>query len=198
MSDAGAPHKIGHNGGPTLAAGFGFRKLAWTKARRALLPVLPLEVVRLRVGRAKRLGLPYHTYATIRATSGHDIVAFLFSGHALDLRRGETRLQAPVTERLGALSGAVARVAAVYAPMPPEALAAAHPTCFEAVGRAPAFTATWRETHDGLRALLAEARLPRDGVVLVAATSVERGWSGAAGLAGVIERDMLFTAGPAA
>lgn len=198
MSENRAPHGIGHNGGPTIEAGYGFRKLAWTKARRALLPSLPLEVVRLRVARAKRLGLPYQTYATIRATSGHDIVAFLFSGNALDLRPGRADLPAPVAERLEVLSGAAERLGAVYAPLAPEALVAAHPGLFEAVGRAPGFTASWRETRDGLRALLAERHMPRDGVVLVAATSIERGWTGAAGLAGVIDRDMLFGAGSAA
>ncbi len=80
--------EIGHNGGPSLEAGRGFRKLAWSKARKSLLPSLPLEVVRIHVKRAKRLGLPYKTYATIRSTAGRDIVAFLFSGNAVALRPG--------------------------------------------------------------------------------------------------------------
>jgi hypothetical protein len=87
---------IGHNGGPSMEAGYGFRKVAWKKARASLLPTLPLEIVRVRVARAKRLGLPYKTYATIRATSGHDIVAFLFSGNALGLPR-----RAPCPRRTG-------------------------------------------------------------------------------------------------
>lgn len=198
MGERPGAAQIGHNGGPTLEAGFGFRKLAWTKARHALLPSLPLEVVRLRVARAKRLGLPYQTYATIRATSGHDIVAFLFSGNALDLRRGQAALAPRVVAHLQALDGQADLVGAIYAPTDPRAIGAAHPGLFKAVGPAPAFTATWRETRDGLRALLAEAQLPRDGVVLVAATSVERAWSGAAGLAGVIEHEKLFAAGSAA
>lgn len=198
MSDAAARHGIGHNGGPDISAGYGFRKLAWTKARRALLPSLPLEVVRLRVARAKRLGLPYQTYATIRATSGHDIVAFLFSGNALDLRLGQAALSTAVTERLEALEGAASRVGAIYAPTDPQALGAAHPGLFETVGRAPGFTATWRETRDGLRALLAARKLPRDGVVLVAATSIEQGWTSAAGLAGSIDRATFFATPPVA
>ena len=198
MTEDRAPHGIGHNGGPTMEAGFGFRKLAWTKARRALLPSLPLEVVRLRVARAKRLGLPYQTYATIRATSGHDIVAFLFSGNALGLRPGQGSVTPAVAERLRAVEGQAARLAAIYAPADPAAVTAAHPDLFEAVTRAPGFTASWRETRDGLRSLLAQHQLPRDGVVLVAATEIERGWSAAAGLAGVIDRAVIFAAGPAA
>ena len=183
---------IGHNGGPSLEAGFGFRKLAWTKARHALLPSLPLEVVRLRVTRAKRLGLPYQTYATIRATSGHDIVAFLFSGNALDLRPGQAVLAPSVTAHLDALGGQADRIGAIYAPTDPQAIAASRPGLFEGLGRGPGFTATWRETREGVRALLAARGLPRDGVVLVAATSIERGWTSAAGLAGTIDRATFF------
>ena len=40
---------IGHNGGPTLEPGFGWRRHCWTAARAGLLPTLPIEVVRLRV-----------------------------------------------------------------------------------------------------------------------------------------------------
>lgn len=185
---------IGHNNGPTMEPGFGFRKLAWGKARRALLPTLPLEVVRLRVARAKRLGLPYKTYATIRATAGRDIVGFLFSGNALELRLGQVALPAPVAGRLDALGGAAERLAAVYAPSHPEALIAAHPGLLEGAARAPGFTASWRETRDGLRAALAERKLPADAVVLVAATDIERGWTATAGLAGCIAREMFFDA----
>ncbi|NKX43427.1 hypothetical protein [Roseicyclus persicicus] len=189
---------IGHNGGPSLEPGFGFRKVAWTKARAALLPTLPLEVVRVRVARAQRLGLPYRTYATIRATAGRDIVGFLFSGNALELRVGEARLGAPVVDRVAALGGAVERLAAVYAPAAPGALEAAHPGLFEAALRAPGFTASWRETREGLRGALAARRLPADAVLLVAATAVERGWTATAGLAGVIDRDVIFAAPGAA
>jgi hypothetical protein len=189
---------IGHNGGPSMEPGFGFRKLAWTKARAALLPTLPLEVVRIRVDRAKRLGLPYRTYATIRATSGRDIVAFLFSGNALDLRVGQAELPPAVAERVAGLGGAVERIGAIYAPAPPEAVLAANPGLFEGVGPAPGFIAGWRETRDGLRGLLAGRRLPADAVLLVAATGVERGWSAAAGFGGVIDRDVIFAAGGAA
>ncbi len=47
---------IGHNGGPTLEPGAGWRRHAWSRARADLLPTLPLEVVRLRVARARNWG----------------------------------------------------------------------------------------------------------------------------------------------
>ena len=189
---------MGHNGGPTMEPGYGFRKLAWGKARAALLPSLPLEVVRIRVKRAERLGLPYRTYATIRATSGQDIVAFLFSGNALDLRVGQAELSAPVAARVASLDGAAERLAAVYAPTAPEAVLTAQAGLFEAAGPAPGFTAPWREARDRLRGLMAERRLPSDAVVLVAATGIERGWGSIAGFGGVLDRDVIFGAGGAA
>lgn len=72
---------IGHNGGPDLT-GLGWRTHCWRQARETLLPTLPIEVVRLRVRRAAELGLDYKTYAGIRASTGHDLVAFLFSSNA--------------------------------------------------------------------------------------------------------------------
>jgi hypothetical protein len=175
-----------------MEPGYGFRKLAWTKARDALLPSLPLEVVRLRVKRAERLGLPYRTYATIRATSGQDIVAFLFSGNALDLRVGAADLPAPVVARVASLQGAAERLGAIYAPTAPAAVLSAQPDLFEAVGQAPGFTAPWREARGRLRGLMAERRLPADAVVLVAATGIERGWGALAGFGGVLDRDVIF------
>ena len=50
---------IGHNSGRVDEPGKGWRTHAWKKARKSLLPTLPIEVVRLRVRRAAELGLPY-------------------------------------------------------------------------------------------------------------------------------------------
>lgn len=84
---------IGHNKGPTIEAGKSWRKHCWTKARRELLPTLPIEIVRRRVARAKELGLDYKSYASIRAASGHDVVAFLFSSNALRVSRKPPKCQ---------------------------------------------------------------------------------------------------------
>ncbi|MEO6300943.1 MAG: hypothetical protein ABIV25_09285, partial [Paracoccaceae bacterium] len=74
---------IGHNRGPSAAEGFSWRRHCWQQAREALLPTLPIEVLRTRVKRAADLGLDYRTYASVRAASGHDVVAFLFSSNSL-------------------------------------------------------------------------------------------------------------------
>lgn len=76
---------IGHNRGPSMDGGASWRRHCWCKARADLLPTLPIEVVRLRVKRAKEIGLDYHTYASFRAASGDDIVALLFQRMCLGI-----------------------------------------------------------------------------------------------------------------
>ncbi|AHM04194.1 hypothetical protein roselon_01828 [Roseibacterium elongatum DSM 19469] len=181
---------IGHNGGPSFEAGHGFRKLAWSKARKALLPALPLEVVRVRVARAERLGLPYRTYATIRATAGRDIVAFLFSGNALGLTARRIAIPTVEADRLEGLSGAAVRLGAVY--RAPEAVLAANAARLEATAEAPAMSVSWGAARARLRGLLHAHRLPLDGVVLVAATGIEAEWCATAGLAGTIPAERFF------
>lgn len=180
---------IGHNGGPSMEPGAGFRKVAWRKARSALMPNLPLEIVRLRVKRAQRLGLPYKTYATIRAVSGRDIVGFLFSDNALGLRR-DLQIPVPAQARLAELEGAADRLAALHVPLDPAALMAMGG--FEATGRAPGLTTPWRSARDELRSLARGAEVPFDGLVVVAATALERDWSATAGFAGTIAHDLVF------
>ena len=183
---------IGHNKGPSLDGGAGFRRVAWSRARSEMLPSLPLEVVRLRVKRAKRLGLPYKTYATIRAVSGRDIVAFLFSSNALDMRRG-IDMPAPVCTRLAELEAQVARLGAIHLPIDLAAVRAqGH---LDAVARAPSLSTPWRAAHEELRALARDGNAPADGVVVVAATALEREWATTGNFAGVVDRSALFESG---
>ncbi|QBY01126.1 hypothetical protein E2K80_10645 [Rhodophyticola sp. CCM32] len=183
---------IGHNGGPVMGPGFGFRKHAWAKARKDLLPKLPLQIVRIRVARAKRLGLEYRTYATIRATAGRDIVGFLFSGNALDLRPRQVAVPEGLRARLAGLEGEAVRVAAVYAPAHPGAVLAANPDLIDFAAPAPGFTDSWAALRDRIKTTLCTSNLPADGVVLVAATAIERDWCGAGQLAGLLSADAFF------
>ncbi|WP_425049814.1 hypothetical protein [Psychromarinibacter sp. S121] len=187
---------IGHNGGPTMEGGYRWRKHVWTKARAELIPnTVPLEIVRRRVKRAAELGIDYRTYASIRAASGHDVVAFLFSGNALELRPRRVAVPERVSARLQALDGAAGRLAAVYAPAHPSAVAQANPGLLDEIAAAPAFTESWSAMRERLSGLLAAGGAKRDGVVLVSATSVEQEWCGAARLAGVIPAERFFAVG---
>ncbi len=186
---------IGHNGGPTMEPGYGWRRHAWGKARKALIPnTIPLEIVRRRVARAKELGLDYRTYASIRAASGHDVVAFLFSGNALQLTPQRVAVPGALADRLAGLQDHTDRIAAIYAPADPGAVMAANPESLDHVARAPAFTDSWRRMRDGLTGALRAAGAPADGVVLISATSVEAEWCGAAKLAGIVPADRFFAA----
>lgn len=70
---------IGHNNGPTLEGGSGWRRYAWRRARRELLPQLPIEVVRLRIRRAKELGgIDYKAYARSGRRTGAISSRFCF------------------------------------------------------------------------------------------------------------------------
>ena len=176
---------IGHNGGPSVQSGHGWRLTCWKQARADLLPALPLEVLRLRVQRARDLGLPYRTYASVRAATGHDVVAFLFSSNALRLtgaRIAPDRAAhlAPVLARRIALAQGVSPGDLLQNPE----LDAAHP--------APAPFAPWGATRAALRAAL--ANIPCDRVLLVGETMLEKEWLGPGRLAGWLPAERYFPA----
>lgn len=186
---------IGHNRGPSLEPGWDWRRHCWTEARRALLPHLPLEVIRLRVRRAAEIGLDYRTYATVRATSGGDIVAFLFSSNALRLLRAGDLLPADRATKLGALRDC-GRAMLAHPPHDPAALAAAIAAAqgvrFDAVAPAPANAAPWSVLRRDVLAALAPGGYPAGGVMLVGDTARERDWSMAGRLAGYLPAERFF------
>ena len=178
---------IGHNGGPPMALGRGFRTHAWRRARRALLPTLPLEVVRVRVARARALGLDYRTYASVRASTGRDVTAFLFSSNALRLFAAAPDLDEERRARLRA--SAAHRLLAAHAPLDAGECArraARRDLPFAAAGPAPRFADAPREVRLALEGLARAAGQPRDAVLVIGDTAFERGWSAQARLAGYL------------
>ena len=192
--------KIGHNNGPTMEPGYGFRLHAWRQSRRELLPHLPIEVVRGQLRRAKALGLDYRTYATVSATSGHDIVAFLFSSNALRLQRSAQDLPQDRAAKLRE-TAAAAQLVAAHRPIEPVQLAAdmqaQHGIDLRAVCRAPLFTDSWSQTRDRLKGLLVNHKLTPAGVVLVGETSLERDWTAAGNFAAFLSAERYFSESPA-
>ncbi len=180
----------GHNGGPALEPGGSWRRHCWSKARADLLPTLPIEVVRKRVHRAAELGLDYRTYASVRAASGHDVVAFLFSSNALRVMPGQDlpedracKLRRLCAGRIGLAQGRLA----------PEALLAAAEGALDAAHPAPRPFAGWSESRARLRAAL--GRIPSDQVILVGEGWSEREWSEAARLAACLDVERYMAAG---
>lgn len=185
---------LGHNNGPTMEGGFAWRKHSWTKARKDLLPNLPIEVLRTRVKRAKGLGLPYKTYASVRAASGHDVVGFLFSNNALRLLREDQKVP---EDRILRLKRCDAEFAAlVHRPLDPEAVVARLGLQGIAMtaAQAPHFAQAWSDIAAGVKRPLIEAGLPRDGVLVIGDTDHERDWSVAAKLAGFLSSERYFGA----
>ena len=184
--------RIGHNGGPVLEPGAGWRRHCWRVARRETLERLPFPVVRRRLKRARELGLAYPAYAALRAGGADDIVAILFSTNALRLLREGDRLPPGRAGKLAALVRC-GRVALAVPPLSPEAVLARAGGVLDAAHRAPAFPAGRGE----MRARLAEAvgRRPRRDVLLVGDTGFEREWSAALGLAGYLAAERYFAVG---
>jgi hypothetical protein len=180
---------IGHNQGPTLEAGAAWRTHCWGAARKALLPHLPIEVLRGRLRRAGELGLDYRTYAGIRATTGRDIIAVLFSSNALELRKGQMQL-APAT-RLKLEAMQADRRGLATAPVQPLDMAAAAP--LTAAFAAPAAFGSFADQRAALRAAL--GNVTSDQAILVGAYSAEAEWCAAARLAGYIPAERLFLRG---
>lgn len=178
---------LGHNNGPTMEKGRGWRRYAWKKAREDLLPTLPIEVARRRVRRARELGIDYKAYAGIRAATGRDIVALLFSTNALraakDLSIPEERQQALTSIRHADL------LAMVQPPVTPEEWQDRHPVFLRA-DRAPGLLHSWSETRAAVLSLT--EKLPPDGVVVIGETHLERGWSDAGRLAGFVPAERYF------
>lgn len=185
--------RIGHNNGPTLQPGTAWRRHCWTEARAALLPKLPIEIIRQRVRRAAEIGLDYKTYAGVRATTGHDIVAFLFSTNALRLHLEGRRIAAQKADKIRAL--AALRLLAVQPPLDPEHLArmlAADGVRIDVAHRAPGLADNWPATRDRLAAMIRVAGAPRAGTVVVGETALERDWVAAARLGAFVAGDRFF------
>jgi hypothetical protein len=178
---------IGHNGGPSMEPGTSWRRQCWTAARVALLPVLPVEVVRTRVRRAAALGLDYRTYAGVRAATGHDLVAFLFSSNALRVTALCPEMAASKAAKLRGVEAGLRGLA--VAPLTPAAMAAANPV-LEACSEAPYALARWSEVTAALRAAL--GKVPGDQVLLVGDHGLEAEWCAVGRLAGYLPAERFF------
>lgn len=179
---------IGHNNGPTMERGYAYRRHVWAKARANLLNTVPVEIVRMRVRRAKELGLDYKTYAGIRASTGRDVIGFLFSGNALRLRKME--LDAVRAAKLEAVEGA-SKVALIYPPAHADQVQAAN-KILDAAFPAPKFTDSWSVMRDTVAAAIQSQHLPKDGVVVIGDTTLEREWADAGRTAGYLQSERYF------
>ncbi|MEM8538136.1 MAG: hypothetical protein AAGF56_09770 [Pseudomonadota bacterium] len=179
---------IGHNSGKVDEPGFAWRRHVWTKARKDLLPRLPIEVVRLRVRRAKALGLPYKTYAGIRASTGHDLIGFLFSSNALRVLGNGQAIPQDRAVKLAQVDAH--RIGLAQHPVLPATLNTQG--LIDSVHAAPVFSGTWTDMRDHMAAIIRTEGRPADRFVLVGDTAFEREWAEAARTAGYLAADRYF------
>lgn len=180
---------IGHNSGRVSEAGKSWRKYVWTNARKDLMPTLPIEVVRLRVRRAKELGLPYRTYAGIRASTGHDLIGFLFSSNALQVIRDGQDMPTDRTAKLTALTN-VQRTGLAHRPVTPTHLGGL--AGLDHAFAAPAFADSWTQMRDTIQNVLRAQRQSGDRYVMVGDTAFEREWAEAGRMAGYLKAEQFF------
>jgi hypothetical protein len=154
-----------------------------------LLPVLPIEVLRLRVARAKVLGLEYRTYASVRASTGHDVVAFLFSTNALRVARHSPAMPEDRREVLERLVR-VDRLGLATGGLAPDVVMAANARVLEAAHPAPPFMASWSRARADLRQAL--GRIPGDRVILVGDMTLEADWVAPGRLAAYVPAERYF------
>jgi len=178
---------LGHNNGPTMERGRTWRKTAWRKARADLLPTLPVEVVRIRVKRAKALGLPYKTYAGIRASTGHDLVGFLFSSNALGVYKPDQSIPAEVSDKLSQLQACL-RVGLAYPRIDLSAIAE-----LDFFDAAPDPHLAWSDMRDRLKATIQKTGKPADRFLMIGDTGGERDWAEAGQTAGYLAAHHYFT-----
>lgn len=188
---------IGHNKGPALEAGFGWRKHCWTQARRDLVGTkVPLEIVRIRVKRAKALGLSYPQYASVLLGSGRDIVGFLFTVDGLQLRlRKRLEIPSEVNSKLTRIEACQLLSLAPSGENPDAFLVelnAVSDAPFVSSAAEPKPDGSWSESQRAIREALMPMKLPPKAVVMIGARESEAAWANAGKLAKFIPSDQFF------
>lgn len=177
---------IGHNSGRSDEPGRAWRQHVWRKARVDLMPKLPIEIMRRRVARAKELGLPYKTYAGLRAASGDDLIGFMFSSNAMGVVRAADKIPPARVHKITELTART--IAMAQGSVPPAALV---PPAQHAYVE-PRPHAPWGEVGKTTASALGAARMPSGRTVLICATTLEEEWAQAARMAGVLPAEQFL------
>lgn len=194
-------HKLGHNQGPSLDSGQGFRRFAWKKARADLLGnKVPLQIVRMRVRRAQELGLSYPQYASVLMGTGRDITAFLFTVDGLQLRlRRELEMPGRVKDKLQGLTNTDLLSFAPSGENPQEfrmELSDVAGVPFVQTAAEPTPSANWGEAKAAIRAVLDPIKLPGGAVIMVGDKTAQAEWATAGRLARFLQSHEYFSETP--
>ncbi|MGD9616298.1 MAG: hypothetical protein AB7H90_13460 [Alphaproteobacteria bacterium] len=69
-AESAACFGIGHNGGPPLDPGAGWRRHCWKKAHARAWKTPPREIALARLARAEALGISYREYTAVLLDTG--------------------------------------------------------------------------------------------------------------------------------
>ncbi len=180
--------RIGHNNGPSMKTDLGWQQHCWGKARKNLIgKAIPIEVVRMRIKRARELGLAYPQYASILLGTGRDIVGFLFTVDGLHLRLRK-RLEMPdfVRDKLQSLDKCTLTALAPSGEAPDAfrmELQQVAGAPFASSAAQPEAGASWPKARCAIRAALDPLKLPGDAVVMIGTRDVEKQWAAAGKMA---------------
>jgi hypothetical protein len=184
-----------------MKTGLGWQRHCWTKARKDLLgKAIPIEIVRMRIKRARELGLSYPQYASIMLGSGRDIVGFLFTVDGLQLRlRKQLEMPDVVQDKLQSLRKCNL---AAFAP------SGEHPETFRielqqvagvpfsATAPEPECDVNWPAARNAIRAVLDPLKLPGDAVVMIGTCDMEKQWAMAGKIARFIPASEYYSDAP--
>jgi len=179
---------IGHNNGPSMKTGLGWQRHCWAKARKELLgKTIPVEIVRMRIKRARELGLAYPQYASIMLGSGRDIVGFLFTVDGLHLRlRKQLEMPDTVQDKLQSLRKCSLMAFAPSGENPDafrQELQQVAGVRFSSASPEPEDEINWSAARRAIRTALDPLKLPSDAVVMIGTRDAEKQWAAAGKIA---------------
>ena len=187
-------HGIGHNRPPGAT---GWQKHCWTKARKALVGErLPLEMIKVRMARARELGLSFPQYRSILLGGGRDITAFLFTAEGLHLRLArELEVPAAVRTKLAQIKRCDLLALSPSGEVPEafrSELAMVTGATIADAAAAPEAHYSWQAQRHAVRDLLNANSVPSSCVVMIGHGDAQQGWAQAAQLVRYLPRTEYF------
>jgi hypothetical protein len=189
--------RIGHNNGPSFKTGTGWRTYCWKRARKDLLgKTMPIEIVRIRIKRARELGLSYPQYASVMLGTGRDIVGFLFTVDGLQLKlRRKLEIPQNVQRKLHGITG-TSLMSFTPSGEDPKSfrveLEGISGTAFVSTSPEPEPYANWKAARSAIRTALDPLKLPSDAVVMIGTGDIEKHWAAAGNVARFIPSAEYF------
>lgn len=184
-------HGIGHNNGPSLEPGHRWRTHQWRSAQKQLMrKTIPLSIVRMRIARAKELGMNYKTYAKVRQASGQDILALMFSSNALRIIGQGAKMPEARETALTTVQNAK-RLSLIHSPNTPRSVLENNKV-LDAADIAPLFNDSWSTMRSKVTRLIREEKLPGSAVLVIGDAPLENEWSTAAKAAGYLPSSEYF------